>query len=167
MIVSPRFARERGLNAPIRVMSARLASSFDPEPGEPGITAWAAVQAYGDAGIEPRDIDLVELHDATTPAELICCEALGLCAAGEGPALLESGATTLGGRVPVNVSGGLVRKGHPISATGLAQIYELTLQLRGRAGKRQVEGARVGVAENGGGFLGRDAAVVAMTVLSQ
>lgn len=167
VIVSPRFARERGLDAPIRVMSARLASSFDPEPGEPGITAWAAAQAYGDAGIEPRDIDLVELHDATTPAELICCEALGLCAAGEGPELLESGATTLGGRVPVNVSGGLVRKGHPISATGLAQIYELTLQLRGRAGRRQVEGARIGVAENGGGFLGRDAAVVAMTVLSQ
>lgn len=98
---------------------------------------------------------------------MICCEALGLCGPGDGPALLDSGATTLGGRVPVNVSGGLVRKGHPIGATGLAQIYELTLQLRGRAGARQVEGARIGVAENGGGFLGRDAAVVAMTVLSQ
>lgn len=167
IIVSPRFARERGLTASIRVMSALLASSFDPAPGEPGITAWAAARAYDSAGIEPGDIDCVELHDATTPAELICCEALGLCGPGDGPALLDSGATTLGGRVPVNVSGGLVRKGHPIGATGLAQIHELTLQLRGRAGARQVEGARIGVAENGGGFLGRDAAVVAMTVLSQ
>ncbi|MBA3940827.1 MAG: thiolase [Sphingopyxis sp.] len=167
VIVSPRFARERGIDAPIRVMSSLLASSYDPGPGEPGITTWAAAQAYDQAGVGPEDIDCVELHDATTPAELICCEALGLCRPGEGPALLDSGATTLGGRVPVNVSGGLVRKGHPIGATGLAQIYELTLQLRGRAGGRQVDGARIGVAENGGGFLGRDAAVVAMTVLSQ
>ena len=148
-------------------MSSLLASSYDPEPGEPGITTWAAAQAYDQAGVGPEDVDCVELHDATTPAELICCEALGLCRPDEGPALLDSGATALGGRVPVNVSGGLVRKGHPIGATGLAQIYELTLQLRGRAGGRQVDGARIGVAENGGGFLGRDAAVVAMTVLSQ
>jgi acetyl-CoA acetyltransferase len=167
IIVSPRFARERGISAPIRVLSSLLVSSFDPAPGEPGITAWAAKEAYDSAGIGPSEIDCVELHDATTPAELICCEALGLCAPGDGPALLDSGATTLGGRVPVNVSGGLVRKGHPIGATGLAQIYELTTQLRGRAGDRQVEKARVAVAENGGGFLGRDAAVVAMTVLAQ
>lgn len=167
IIVSPRFARERGISAPVRVLSSVLASSFDPLPGQPGLTEWAARESYDQAGISPSDVDCVELHDATTPAELICCEALGLCAPGEGPALLDSGATTLGGRVPVNVSGGLVRKGHPISATGLAQIHELTLQLRHRAGRRQVEHARVAVAENGGGFLGRDAAVVAITVLAQ
>ena len=167
IIVSPRFARQRGISAPIRVLSSLLTSSFDPAPGEPGITAWAAAQAYEYAGIGPSDIGCVELHDATTPAELICCEALGLCPPGGGPALLDSGATTLGGRVPVNVSGGLVRKGHPIGATGLAQIYELTTQLRGRGGDRQVEDVRVAVAENGGGFLGRDAAVVAMSVLAQ
>lgn len=167
IIVSPRFAREHGIAAPVRILSSLLASSYDPAPGEPGITAWAATQAYEHAGIDPSEIGCVELHDATTPAELICCEALGLCAPGDGPALLDSGATTLGGRVPVNVSGGLVRKGHPISATGLAQIYELTTQLRGRAQARQVENLRVAVAENGGGFLGRDAAVVAMTVLAR
>lgn len=167
IIVSPRFVRERGISMPVKVLSSLLASSFDPLPNEPGVTEWAAMRAYDHAGVEPSDVGCVELHDATTPAELICCEALGLCGKGEGPALLESGATTLGGRVPVNVSGGLVRKGHPISATGLAQIHELTLQLRGRAVGRQVDGVRVAVAENGGGFLGRDAAVVAMTVLAR
>ena len=112
-------------------------------------------------------LERVELHDATSPAELMYYEYLGLCPRNEGVALLESGATALGGRVPVNTSGGLVRKGHPIGATGLAQIYELTEQLRGRAGARQVEGARLAVAENGGGFLGRDAAALVMTVLSR
>lgn len=166
VIVSPRFARERGIAAPVKVLSSLVASAFEPAPGEPGITAWAAQRAYELAGIDPRDIDCVELHDATSPAELICYEALGLCAPGDGPALLDSGATELGGRVPVNPSGGLVRKGHPIGATGLAQIYELTTQLRGSAGHRQVAGARLAVAENGGGFLGHDAAAVAMTVLA-
>jgi acetyl-CoA acetyltransferase len=165
--VSPRFARKRGLTRAVQVRGSALVSSFDPAPGEPGITAVAANAAYAHAEIDPCDIDCVELHDATAPAELICCEALALCAPGEGPALLDSGATALGGRVPVNPSGGLVRKGHPIGATGLAQIAELTTQLRGEAGARQVAGARIAVAENGGGFLGRDAAVVAMTVLAR
>lgn len=167
VIVSPRFARERAITAPVRVLSALVASAYDPAPGELPITHWAANQAYELAGVGPADIDCVELHDASSPAELICYEALGLCAPGEGPALLDSGATALGGRVPVNTSGGLVRKGHPIGATGLAQIYELVTQLRGRAGARQVEGARLAVAENGGGFLGHDAAAVTMTVLAR
>ena len=81
--------------------------------------------------------------------------------------MVESGATTLGGSIPVNTSGGLLRKGHPIGATGLAQIYELVLQLRGEAGHRQVEGARVALAENGGGFIGTDAAAMAMTILAK
>lgn len=167
VIVSPRFAREHGITSPIRVLSSFMASSYEPAKGEDTITRYAANRAYELAGIEPKDISCVELHDASTPAELICCEALSLCAPGEGPRLLDSGATTLGGRVPVNTSGGLVRKGHPVGATGLAQIFELTEQLRGRCGDRQVEGARIGVAENGGGFLGQDAATVVMTVLSK
>lgn len=167
VIVSPRFARERGISSPIRILSSFMASSYQPAKGEDTITRYAANRAYELAGIEPRDISCVELHDASTPAELICCEALSLCAPGEGPQLLDSGATTLGGRVPVNTSGGLVRKGHPVGATGLAQIFELTEQLRGRCGDRQVAGARIGVAENGGGFLGTDAATVVMTVLSK
>jgi acetyl-CoA acetyltransferase len=92
---------------------------------------------------------------------------LGLCPAGEGVRLLRGGHTRLGGRVPVNTCGGLVRKGHPIGATGLAQIHELTLQLRGTAGPRQVQGARLGLAENGGGFIGSDSAAIVVTVLGR
>ena len=167
VIVSPGVARELGLSSPVRVLSSLLASGFDVAAGAPGVTATVSRQAYDEAAIAPGDIDCLELHDATSPAELIYYEALGLCGPGEGPALLASGATSLGGRVPVNPSGGLVRKGHPIGATGLGQIYELVQQLRGRAGVRQIEGARLAVAENGGGFIGADAAAVAMTVLAR
>jgi acetyl-CoA acetyltransferase len=149
------------------VRSALVVSGFDDAPGEAGVAEWAAAQTREASGVAPQDIDCVELHDATSPAELIYYEALGLCGPGEGPALLASGATALGGRVPVNTSGGLVRKGHPIGATGLAQVFELTEQLRGRCGPRQVEGARLALAENGGGFLGHDAAALAMTVLER
>jgi acetyl-CoA acetyltransferase len=109
---------------------------------------------------------VVELHDAAAPAELITYEELGLCGEGEGPAMLASGATALGGRIPVNPSGGLLSKGHPVAPIGCAQLVELTEQLRGRCGARQVPGARVALAENGGGFLGTDAAAMVVTVLS-
>jgi acetyl-CoA acetyltransferase len=98
---------------------------------------------------------------------VIAYEQLGLCAEGEGGALAESGATRLGGRLPVNTSGGLLRKGHPVGATGLAQVHELTLQLRGQAGPRQVEGARTALAQNGGGKKGNDAAAMLVTVLQR
>ena len=106
-----------------------------------------------------------EQHDASAPAEVIAYESLGLCAKGEGGRFVESGATRLGGRIPVNTSGGLLRKGHPVGATGLAQIVELTEQLQGRSGARQVEGARVGLAHNGGGNIGSDAAAMCVTIL--
>jgi acetyl-CoA acetyltransferase len=167
VIVSPRLAAELGIAQPVQVRSSIIASGFDRAPGAPGLAQVVSRQAYEEAGITPADINCVELHDATSPAELIYYEELELCAPGEGPALLASGATTLGGRVPVNTSGGLVRKGHPIGATGLGQIYELVQQLRGRCGARQVEGARVALAENGGGFIGSDAAAMVMTVLSR
>jgi acetyl-CoA acetyltransferase len=133
---------------------------------EPAVTR-AANRAYERAGLGPADVDVVEVHDAAAPAELIVYEELGLCGPGEGPALLASGATTLGGRIPVNPSGGLLAKGHPIGATGCAQLVELVDQLRGRGVDRQVEGARVAVAENGGGFLGHDPAAVVITVLTR
>ena len=167
VIVSPRVARELALATPVRVLSSLVASGFDVVDGAPGVTTTVSRQAYEEAGIAPGDIDCVELHDATSPAELIYYEALGLCPAGEGPAFLASGATALGGRVPVNSSGGLVRKGHPIGATGLGQIHELVQQLRGRAGPRQIDHARLALAENGGGFIGTDAAAIAMTVLAR
>lgn len=127
----------------------------------------AAQRAYQMAGISAEDIDVVEVHDASSFAEILQIENLGLCARGEGGAYTESGATSLGGRTPVNVSGGLVSKGHPIAATGLVQIHELTTQLRGEAGMRQVQGAKIAVAENGGGFLGIEDAAAVVTVLSR
>jgi acetyl-CoA acetyltransferase len=108
---------------------------------------------------------VIELHDASAPAEIMNYETLGLCAKGEGGRLVESGATRLGGRIPVNTSGGLLRKGHPVGATGVAQIVELTEQLQGRSGERQVKGARIGLAQNGGGKKGNDAAAMLVTIL--
>jgi acetyl-CoA acetyltransferase len=166
VLVSARAARRLGIRKPVRILSSALASGYAPKPGEPAVTGWIAGQAYNEAGVDPRDVDCVEVHDATSPAELIYYETLGLCAPGEGVQLLRDGDTRLGGRVPVNTSGGLVRKGHPIGATGLAQIHELTLQLRGEAAERQVAGARIALAENGGGFVGSDSAAVVVTVLS-
>jgi acetyl-CoA acetyltransferase len=117
------------------------------------------------SGVGPGDLDVVEVHDAAAPAELMLYEELGLCAAGEGPALLAKGETTLGGRCPVNPSGGLLSKGHPIGATGLAQIAEVVWQLRGQARERQIEGARMALTENAGGFLGLEPAAACVHVL--
>lgn len=167
IIMSPKKARELGVADPVKIRCSRIASGFDAASGEPGVTHSIAADVYADAGIEPADIGCVELHDATSPAELIYYEDLGLCGEGEGPAFLASGATSLGGRVLVNPSGGLVRKGHPIGATGLGQIHELVSQLRGRCGARQADGVRIALAENGGGFIGADAAAIAMTVLEK
>ncbi|HEX6032490.1 MAG TPA: thiolase family protein, partial [Tepidiformaceae bacterium] len=96
---------------------------------------------------------------------LMAYESLGLCGKGEGGPFVDSGATWLGGALPVNTSGGLLRKGHPVGATGIAQIVELTEQLQGRSGDRQVEGAQVGLAQNGGGSIGSDAAAMCVTIL--
>jgi acetyl-CoA acetyltransferase len=96
---------------------------------------------------------VIEVHDATAPAELLAYEDLELCRPGEGGRLIDEGVTALGGRLPVNPSGGLLAKGHPVGATGVAQIAEIFWQLRGEAGKRQVTGARVGLTENGGGVI--------------
>jgi acetyl-CoA acyltransferase len=154
------------LGARVTVRACCLVSGRDRGPGEPGAVDRAAHAAYEQAGLGPADLDVVELHDAAAPAELITYEELGLCGEGDGPALLASGATALGGRLPVNPSGGLLSKGHPIGATGCGQLVELAEQLRGRCGQRQVPEARVALAQNGGGFLGTDAAAMVVTVLS-
>jgi len=129
------------------------------------IGARTARRAYEIAGIDPADIDVAEVHDATAYAEVQQVENLGLCPVGEGGTYAEAGHTRLGGRTPVNPSGGLVSKGHPVGATGLAQIHELVTHLRGEAGSRQVEGARIAVAENGGGFLDVEEGATVVTVL--
>lgn len=121
--------------------------------------------AYADAGVDPADIDVAEVHDATAVGEVQQVEHMGLVPYGEGGLAAERGETALGGRIPVNPSGGLESRGHPIGATGLAQIFELVTQLRGEAGPRQVEGARLALAENSGGLVGVEEAAVAVTIL--
>lgn len=148
----------------VEVAASVLVSGLGTDDDPAGI---GARQAYDQAGLGPDDVDVVEVHDAAAPAELIMYEELGLCGPGEGPKLLASNETRIGGRVPVNPSGGLISKGHPVGATGVAQLVELTEQLRGRCGERQVEGARVALAENGGGYLGPHPAAVTITMLQR
>jgi acetyl-CoA acetyltransferase len=166
ILVSERKARELGLKNKVRVAASALVSGWDTGPGE-SVGALAARQAYDAAGIGPGELSCVELHDASAPSELVAYEYLGLCEPGESNKLIETNATRLGGRIPVNTSGGLLRKGHPVGATGCAQIVELTEQLQGRSGKRQVEGARIALAHNGGGAIGTDAAATVVTILAK
>jgi acetyl-CoA acyltransferase len=127
----------------------------------------AALDAYEKAQLNPTDIDVVEVHDATAYAEIQQVENLGLCPIGEGGPFTEQGHTTLGGKVAVNPSGGLVSKGHPVGATGIMQLHELATQLRGEAGARQCENPRIAVAENGGGFYETEEAATVVTVLER
>jgi len=165
LVSNGKIARRLGVQS-VRVRATELVSGTDRLPGEPGTVERAAAQAYQTAGIGPADIDVIEVHDAAAPAELMAYEELGLCQAGEGPKLLSSGETRLGGRHVVNPSGGLLSKGHPIGATGCAQLVELADQLRGRCGARQVPNARTALAENAGGYLGSDNAATVVTLLS-
>jgi acetyl-CoA acetyltransferase len=146
------------------VVSGNRHDSADPTAGS---TGRAAALAYEAAGIGPDELDCAELHDATAPAELMAYEQIALASPGRGPELIHSGQTKLGGRLPVNTSGGLLAKGHPIGATGIAQLCEATWQLRNEAGPRQVEGARVALTQNGGGWLDGDSAAMSVHILSR
>jgi len=117
--------------------------------------------------VGPQDINVAEVHDASAVGELMITESLGFCSYGEGGPLAESWATRLGGKIPVNTSGGLEAKGHPVGATGLSQIHELVTQLRGESGARQVEGARMALSENGGGFLGHEEAAICVHIFEK
>ncbi|MDD9946146.1 MAG: hypothetical protein OXU20_34190 [Myxococcales bacterium] len=150
VLVSERKAKQLGMKRAVRVRASALTS--DPWQERDLVmadvntcTRNAATQAYEAASVGPEDLDLVELHDCFATAELLHYENLGLCPEGEAGAMIESDATALGGRIPVNVSGGLLSKGHPLGATGIANIYEIATHLRGEAGKRQVAGARLGL----------------------
>lgn len=127
--------------------------------------ARAVDAAYEQASVSPHDLDVIEVHDAAAPAELQAYETLRLCSTGEGPAFLRSGATGPGGGSPVNPSGGLLSRGHPVGATGAAQIAELYLHLSGRAGSRTIDGARLGLAQNAGGTIDGDTAACTVTIL--
>jgi len=150
VLASERKARELGMDRAVKVRASALTSDPWQErdlvmPDVNTCTRLAAKDAYEMAGVGPEDIDLVELHDCFATAEILHYENLGLCKDGEAGKLIDEGETALGGRIPVNCSGGLLSKGHPLGATGIANIYEVSQHLRGEAGKRQVEGARLGL----------------------
>jgi len=159
IVANEAFARKRGLiGRAVRVRAAELLAGVhtDMEDGLTDfneVTRATAQRAYEASGVDVKDIDLVELHDCFATAEILHYENLGLCGKGEGGTLIDSGETAHGGRIPVNVSGGLLSKGHPLGATGIANLYELCLHLRGEAGARQVEDARLGLAHIVGGMV--------------
>jgi len=154
IICSEKFLREHPNSRAALIRASVLKSAT--WGGGNDIGARAARAAYEKAGVGPEDINVVEVHDATAFGELYQTENMGFCPIGEGGVLAESGATALGGKIPVNPSGGLISRGHPIGASGLAQIYELVTHLRGEAGKRQTANPRIALAENGGGTIGND-----------
>ena len=161
LAAQPPAARARAVKVRASQLSGGKYRAFD----EPGLSRIAAQKAYAQAGIGPQDIDIAEVHDATSFCEIYQCEMMGFCEDGAGGPYVESGATALGGARPVNLSGGLVSKGHPVGATGLSMIHELCIQLRGEAGPRQAPRARLALAENGGGVIGFDEAACAVTIL--
>ena len=165
VVMSQAKARELGLDH-VKVLGSALVSAID-EDGVASPAERSTKRAYEIAGIDPTDLDVVELHDASSPSELILYEKLGLCAAGEGPRMLRDGLTLPTGKVAVNSGGGLLSRGHPVGATGVAQVVEVVNQLRGRAGKNQKDGARLGLAQNQGGYIRNDAAVSSAIVLER
>ena len=159
----------QGAGRAVRITASvvRTAGPRTREPAADSTCRRAAEAAYALAGIGPGDVHVAEVHDATAMGEVSVVEKLGFVAMGEGGLAAERGDFEIGGRLPVNPSGGLESKGHPIGATGLGQLHELVTQLRGEAGARQVENARVAMQENGGGLIGVDEAVVAITILER
>jgi acetyl-CoA acetyltransferase len=164
VIASERFVRDHGLaSRAVEIIAQAMTTDTSTTFGDSDMslagydmTAAAAAETYAQSGLGPEDVDVIELHDCFSANELISYEALGLCQTGQAAELINSGAVTYGGQVVVNPSGGLISKGHPLGATGLAQCAELTWQLRGEAGPRQVSGASVGLQHN----LGLGGAVV-------
>jgi acetyl-CoA acetyltransferase len=156
----PMHVRERA----IRIRALALSGGKYRLPMEPGLSRAAADRAYKMAGITPEDVDVAEVHDATSFCEIYQTEMMRFCPEGQGGPFAASGASAIDGKVAVNPSGGLVSKGHPIGATGLSMCHELVTQLRGEAGERQVRNARIGLQQNGGGIIGLEEALSAVAI---
>ena len=156
----PPSVRERA----IRIRALAISGGKYRDEREPGLSRAAADRAYEAARLTPQDIDVAEVHDATSFCEIYQSEMLRFCPEGQGGPFAASGATALDGQVAINPSGGLVSKGHPIGATGLSMCHELVTQLRGEAGQRQVRGARIGLQQNGGGIIGLEEAICAVAI---
>ncbi|MBL0419088.1 thiolase family protein [Ramlibacter sp. AW1] len=166
VICSDAFRRRHANGAAVRIAASVLRSGGTPGPLAGRTAQDAAEAAYAMAGLTPADISVAEVHDTTAASELMLYEKLGFCEANGGPAFIESGAPALGGRLPVNTSGGLIARGHPVGATGVAQLCELVWQLRQTAGARQVPGAKAALAHNAGGTVCGESASVAVHILT-
>jgi acetyl-CoA acetyltransferase len=164
ILCSEKFLKSHPSTRAVRIRASVLQSGSWTENT---ISERAAQIAYEKSGLGPEDINVAEVHDATAFGELYQTEKLGFCPQGEGGLFAESGATSLNGKLPVNPSGGLLSRGHPIGASGLAQIYELVTQLRGEAGKRQVKSPKIALAENGGGTIGYGEAAMCIHILEK
>jgi acetyl-CoA acetyltransferase len=170
VLVSEAGAERLGLEPTVRVAASVMGSGYYRDQARDmtsfGLDKSTSRKAYERAGVGPSDIDVAEVHDSFSIAEIIHYEDLGFCEPGTGGKLVDSGETALGGRLPVNTGGGLLNRGHPLGATGVAQIVELSDQLRGRAGPRQVAGARTALAHINGGFHDGDFATSGITILA-
>lgn len=165
VLCAKRVLARIGAPKPVWVAGSTMVSGLA-DADQPNCAMRVSDAIYEQTGIGPADVHVAEVHDASAPAELIHYENLRLCPEGGGAELLRSGDTDINGRISVNPSGGLLSRGHPVGATGVAQLVELVYQLRGAATGRQREGARVGLAENNGGQLGPDAAAAVATILT-
>jgi acetyl-CoA acetyltransferase len=167
VVCSERFLKKIAGARPVKIRASIIGQGSDRDLDGEDIGERLSKEAYAAAGVGPEDIDLAELHDATSYGELHQTEVMGFCPIGQGGPWAESGASALGGLKPINTSGGLECRGHPIGASGLAQVYELVLQLRGEAGRRQVGKARIALAENGGGNIGVEEAAMCIHILEK
>jgi acetyl-CoA acetyltransferase len=169
IVCSADYLKKLTAPRPVKIMASVLGSGTDRpiDREDLDIGTQLSRKAYSMAGVGPEDIDTAEVHDATSFGELHQTEALGFCPLGQGGIFAESGATRLGGRLPINTSGGLESRGHPVGASGLGQIFELVTQLRHEAGDRQVEGCRLALAENGGGNIGFEEAAMGIHILER
>ena len=159
----PKAVQERA----VKVRASVLSGGKHRPIAEPSLTKWAADRAYKMAGVGPDDIHVAEVHDATSFCEIYQAEMMGFCPIGKGGEFVGSGATMLDGKIPINTSGGLVSKGHPIGATGVSMVYEIIAQLRGEADNRQIKDARYGLIENGGGVISVEEFACGVTILER
>jgi len=165
ILCSKDYAKKIGISKPVKVLATVLGGGMERHFTDPDLGERLSKKAYEIAGVGPEDIDVAEFHDATAYGEVAQTEALGFCPKGEGGVFAEEGHSAPGGKLPINPSGGLESKGHPVGATGAAQIAELVWQLRGEAGARQVKDPRIALAENGGGNIGIEEAAMVITIL--
>ncbi len=167
ILCSGDFLKKIGAEKPVKIRAITLGSGMDRPLEDPDLGVRLSKRAYEQAGVGPEDVDVAEVHDASAWSEIRAYQQMGFCEEGEGGKFIEEGHSYIGGKLPVNPSGGLESKGHPVGATGVAQVAEIVWQLRGEAGKRQVDNPRIGMTENGGGNIGVEEASMVITILEK